>query len=157
MKFIINDNRLIDAHTNWTERMGALTPEEFADQIGGVVAVVPDTYDSKNISIECFTSNNEGVYTFSTQLYNEHINSKKMDYIRRKRNFECFRVVNRGQLWYNSLSQDERDELQEWYNAWLVLPNRPDLNINSPQYPTPPAFLTDFIPYEDVLPAEVFN
>ena len=38
---------------------------------------------------------------------------------RRRRESECFTVINRGQLWYESLSQQQRKELKTWYKAWL--------------------------------------
>ena len=54
------------------------------------------------------------------QLYN----------IRSMRETECFSVVNRGQLWYDKLSDEQKQELSEWYEAWLdapetkVIPNK---------------------------------
>lgn len=32
---------------------------------------------------------------------------------------ECFAVVNRGELWYETLTDTQRAELQAWYRAWL--------------------------------------
>ena len=32
---------------------------------------------------------------------------------------ECFSVVNRGILWYDKLSEEEKKELSSWYEAWL--------------------------------------
>ena len=31
----------------------------------------------------------------------------------------CFPVINRGPLWYDTLSAAQRDELAVWYRAWL--------------------------------------
>lgn len=42
--------------------------------------------------------------------------------IRWQRDNECFPIVNRGQLWYDGLTSDEYDELQEWYLDWLDAP-----------------------------------
>ena len=42
--------------------------------------------------------------------------------IRRRRTSECFSVVNRGMLWYNKLSDEQKQELSEWYEAWLDAP-----------------------------------
>lgn len=39
--------------------------------------------------------------------------------LRRQREFECFPYINRGQLWYFSLTDEQRTEFQEWYTAWL--------------------------------------
>ncbi len=36
-----------------------------------------------------------------------------------RREAECFPVINRGQLWYDTLSESQRMELRIWYQAWL--------------------------------------
>jgi len=51
--------------------------------------------------------------------------------LRRRREIECFKVVNRGQLWYASLTKKQVEELNKWYKQWLeitktkVVPQRP--------------------------------
>jgi hypothetical protein len=39
--------------------------------------------------------------------------------LRRQRKQECFPIVNRGMCWYNDLSDEQKEELQNWYHAWL--------------------------------------
>lgn len=39
--------------------------------------------------------------------------------LRDRREVECFPIINRGQLWYESLDGQQRTELREWYTAWL--------------------------------------
>lgn len=39
--------------------------------------------------------------------------------LRQRREEECFPVVNRGQLWYDKLSQEQKEELKKWYQDWL--------------------------------------
>ena len=39
--------------------------------------------------------------------------------LRTRREQECFSVINRGQIWYDLLSLDQKHELVLWYNAWL--------------------------------------
>lgn len=44
---------------------------------------------------------------------------------------ECFPIINRGFLWYDSLSSSQKQELREWYQAWLdvsetqIIPEKP--------------------------------
>ena len=51
--------------------------------------------------------------------------------IRKEREKECFPIINRGALWYNKLSEEQKQELSQWYEAWLdapatnVVPDRP--------------------------------
>lgn len=39
--------------------------------------------------------------------------------LRQRRQTECFSYVNRGQLWYATLSAKQLAELTLWYKAWL--------------------------------------
>ena len=51
--------------------------------------------------------------------------------LRQRRQTECFAFVNRGQLWYATLSVKQLAELTAWYTAWLkvtetkTVPERP--------------------------------
>ena len=35
------------------------------------------------------------------------------------RNQVCFPIINSGQLWYNKLTKEQKEELAKWYNDWL--------------------------------------
>lgn len=48
---------------------------------------------------------------------------KAVDEIRNRREKECFPIVNRGQLWYYKLSKKKKEELEQWYQAWLDATN----------------------------------
>ncbi len=50
-----------------------------------------------------------------------------------RRQIECFSIIdNRSPMWYNNLSQEHKDELNSWYQAWLdvtktkVIPTKPE-------------------------------
>lgn len=45
------------------------------------------------------------------------------DELRRRREKECFAVVDRSQFWYDNLTEEQKTELKEWYNAWLIVTN----------------------------------
>lgn len=59
------------------------------------------------------------------------IEQAELNELRKRREEECFAVVNRGKLWYNTLTIEQEYELQEWYFAWLnvtetkLIPERP--------------------------------
>ena len=42
--------------------------------------------------------------------------------LRQRRSTECFPIINRGALWYEKLTSDQRSELSEWYEKWLNAP-----------------------------------
>ncbi len=51
--------------------------------------------------------------------------------LRELRERECFAIINRGQLWYDLLTDEQKADLSEWYRAWLditstmMIPKRP--------------------------------
>ena len=57
---------------------------------------------------------------------------KKKNNLRNKREIECFDYINRGALWYNRLNNNQKEELEQWYDNWLnvtdtlVIPEKPE-------------------------------
>lgn len=47
------------------------------------------------------------------------LKEREQSRLRKKRETECFSVINRGKLWYDRLNANELHELQSWYTAWL--------------------------------------
>jgi hypothetical protein len=54
------------------------------------------------------------------------------DSLRERRQRECFNIVdNRSQLWWNKLTDSQREEIETWYEAWLavtetkIIPEKP--------------------------------
>lgn len=46
-------------------------------------------------------------------------NEQIVDDLRRQREYECFPYINRGNLWYDTLTQEQKIEFMSWYQAWL--------------------------------------
>lgn len=60
----------------------------------------------------------ENIYIYIAYTEAE-LKEKQIEALRNKREAECFTIVNRGQLWYNSLTDEQINELNIWYQAWL--------------------------------------
>ena len=54
--------------------------------------------------------------------------------IRRRRETECFAYINRGELWYSLLTEEQKAELANWYLSWLDAPETQTI-------PAPPVWL----------------
>ena len=54
--------------------------------------------------------------------------------IRIQREIECFPYINRGTLWYELLTEEQKTELKEWYQKWLDAPATKEI-------PTKPTWL----------------
>lgn len=69
------------------------------------------------------------------KLDNEKLDNMKLEEqkneIRHRREKECFSVINRGQLWYETIGLSQLIELRKWYKAWrdatdtMVIPECP--------------------------------
>ena len=70
--------------------------------------------------------------SFNIAKYNQRKENNKFNELRRQRKVECFSIINRGQLWYDTLTEEQKAELKEWYIAWLdvtdtlIIPNKPN-------------------------------
>lgn len=51
-----------------------------------------------------------------------HEQEMNLALLRFRREEECFRIINRGQLWYANLKEEQKSELAAWYQAWLDAP-----------------------------------
>ena len=61
----------------------------------------------------------------------QEVEKIELNQLRAQREEECFPVINRGQLWYNKLTQEQIVQLNTWYQAWLdvtttkIIPTKP--------------------------------
>ena len=73
----------------------------------------------------------EGKLVYDAQEHENNQTEERKEEYRRRRETECFAVINRGQLWYEGVSISQLLELRSWYKAWLnvtesmVVPERP--------------------------------
>lgn len=64
----------------------------------------------------------EGKARFQIQDLPELTEEQILNNLRARREYECFSYVNRGALWYNTLTSEQQQELNTWYQAWLNVP-----------------------------------
>ena len=91
------------------------------------------------IELEVTDEQLEQISTFSFNtnwryLNGEFVLESLMDEnsLRERRQRECFSILdNRSQLWWNKLTEIQREEIEAWYEAWLkvtetkVIPEKP--------------------------------
>lgn len=118
MQIRINENGYVQSYAE----IGNLT--------NGIEIEAPSDLEHFEVNFEAYQIKN-GVLIFDedkrSQLDNQHI----LDDLRFEREQQCFPIINRGQLWYEMLSETQVAELQLWYQAWLdvtetlLIPERP--------------------------------
>lgn len=55
----------------------------------------------------------------SMELFEDIPESEVLDRLRDIRQRECFDIINRGSLWYSTLTVEQTQELKVWYQKWL--------------------------------------
>lgn len=61
----------------------------------------------------------DGTLDYDEDQNKENERKALCDELRQRRETECFSYINRGQLWYDRLSEEQKTELGAWYAAWL--------------------------------------
>lgn len=62
----------------------------------------------------------------------EESERREIENLRLMRENHCFSVINRGQFWYDTLSDNQQEELRHWYQEWLdvtetkIIPEKPE-------------------------------
>ena len=70
---------------------------------------------------------------FEAHFQNTELKRKALcDDLRKRRETECFSYINRGQLWYDRLSDEQKSELQIWYADWLKVTD----TLTAPEKPS---------------------
>ena len=73
------------------------------------------------------------LWKYNTEINDfELVNSFSETDYRLLRATECFPIVNRGIVWYNTLTSEQKEELNNWYQAWLDVTE----TLEIPQKPT---------------------
>ena len=73
----------------------------------------------------------DGNPVYDPHEYETHQTEEQKEDLRKRRETECFSVINRGQLWYEGVSLVQLLELRSWYKSWLnvtetmVVPDKP--------------------------------
>ena len=104
--FVLNENNdLIGPNGNKALDV-EMPPQEELDRLFDYANAYK--YDQKTNSI-----------IFDVNKYNIMELEAKKNELRKRREIECFSIINRGELWYETLTQNQKEELSIWYNDWL--------------------------------------
>ena len=108
--------------------------ESFAligNMIGGVKVSEPEDIGHFRAHFRSYKLAEDGL-SFDVDREKAIALSEQAEEIRRRREKECFPVINRGQMWYDHLTEKQRSELDAWYEAWLdatetgAIPDKPE-------------------------------
>ncbi|HEL1234607.1 TPA: DUF2977 domain-containing protein [Streptococcus equi subsp. zooepidemicus] len=103
--------------------------------VNGVEINVPEDADHFCEHFQCYRLK-AGILEYDAEQEAALADAEELDKIRLQRNRECFSVINRGQLWYDKLTDKQREELQQWYDDWLNA-------TSTKKIPSKPSWLKD--------------
>lgn len=139
MQGYIKDGTLycVDGHKFYDKRGKELTDFGIAlkfKQEGNPLKeiVIPPDFDGVAEHYSFIEENDKIILTTLTAEALEKAEARLLSALRLKRQSECFAIINRGQLWYDTLNETQKAELSNWYRAWLdvtetkVEPTKPE-------------------------------
>ena len=100
------------------------------DNTGKIIALSNKQYEGFEIADEEYEVGFDGKIYSASEMQGADYTARKAAYekeleknlIRGQRAEECFPIINRGALWYDKLTAEQKAELAAWYQAWLDAP-----------------------------------
>lgn len=97
-----------------------------------VTVAEPENLDDFENNYRSYHLSNDNVLVKSESRQHEIDNERELADLRTMRKKVCFPYINRGDLWYGRLTEEQKEELNAWYSAWLdvtetkVVPKSPN-------------------------------
>ena len=89
--------------------------------VGGIDVSIEFIQYLEEGKLGCYKYEN-GKAVLDQAKYDEKQNEALLTGIRQQRRTECFLIINRGNSWYDTLTSEQIEELNNWYHDWLNAP-----------------------------------
>jgi hypothetical protein len=125
MQVILNEQGFVDSYALIG---GFESPSLVVDE--------PEDIEDFQVNYRSYYLSDDNMLIKSNEKQAELENNKVLSNLRSQREKICFPYINRGDLWYNRLSDVQIAELNIWYQAWLdvtetkIIPEAPEWLIN---------------------------
>lgn len=125
MQVILNEQGFVDSYALIG---GFESPSLVVDE--------PEDIEDFQVNYRSYYLSDGNMLIKSNEKQAELENNKVLSNLRSQREKICFPYINRGDLWYNRLSDVQIVELNTWYQAWLdvtetkIIPEAPEWLIN---------------------------
>ena len=86
--------------------------------VGGVEVPDPPDVEHFEAHFQAYRLR-DGTLEYDEKQHQQNERKALCDALRKRRETECFSYINRGQLWYDRLTDTQRMELAAWYESWL--------------------------------------
>ena len=123
MQITVNDQGYIESYALIGGLVGGIEIDEPPEALLEDFSQHPEAYKLVN-----------GALVLDADKLKADADAAELAVIRQRRENECFAYINRGELWYGLLTDEQKAELAEWYLAWLDAPETRTI-------PAPPVWL----------------
>lgn len=102
-----------------------LNEQGFIDSFATVGTILDSAEIDAPVNLDHFERNyrayriKDGALFFDEDKASAIQTEEENEQLRVERDKECFTVINRGWLWYDTLSEKQTKELRKWYQDWL--------------------------------------
>jgi hypothetical protein len=121
MQIVLNEQGFVDGYV----LVGGFSSDS-------ITVEKPEMFDDFQKNYKSYYLSEDGILVKNENRQKELEEAKKLNELRYQREVACFTYVNRGYLWYNKLTDEQKSELDTWYQAWLdvtetmVVPEKPE-------------------------------
>lgn len=121
MNIVLNEQGFVNGYA----LVGGLGP-------ASIVVEIPENFDDFEKNYKSYSLSEDGILVKNEDKQKEIEELKELNNLRFQRELVCFPYINRGYLWYNKLTDAQKNELDTWYQAWLdvtetkVIPEKPE-------------------------------
>ena len=97
-----------------------------------VTVIEPENLDDFERNYGSYYLSEDGALVKNEDKQKEIEEQIELNELRSQREKVCYPIINRGELWYSRLSNEQKEELDDWYQAWLdvtetkVVPEKPE-------------------------------
>ena len=83
-----------------------------------MAVVEPENLDDFERNYGSYYLSEDGVLVKNEDKQKEIEEEAELNELRSRREKACFTYINRGYLWYSKMTEEQKEELDAWYQAW---------------------------------------
>jgi hypothetical protein len=84
-----------------------------------IIVVEPENLDDFERNYSSYCLSKDGALVKNEDRQKKLEAEVEIAALRSQREKDCFSYINRGYLWYGKLTEEQREELDTWYQSWL--------------------------------------
>lgn len=121
MQIILNEQGFVDAYA----LIGSFGSSS-------VDVIEPENLDDFERNYSSYYLSEDGVLIKNENKQKEIEEELELNELRSQREKVCYPIINRGELWYSRLTNEQKAELDSWYQSWLdvtetkIVPEKPE-------------------------------